>query len=40
VSYLLFDGEFARMLMEMGEQDTRRREAELVRFFFDPPAAG
>ena len=36
VSYLLFDGEFARMLMEMGEQDTRRREAELVRFFFDP----
>jgi NTE family protein len=36
VSYLLFDGDFARQLVDMGEQDARRREAELVRFFFDP----
>jgi NTE family protein len=36
VSYLLFDGEFARHLMQLGLEDARRREAELVRFFFDP----
>jgi NTE family protein len=34
VSYLLFDGEFARQLMELGESDARRREEELARFFF------
>jgi NTE family protein len=33
VSYLLFDGEFAKQLMELGEHDARQREAELVRFF-------
>lgn len=36
VSYLLFDGDFARQLMEMGEADARKRESELTRFFFDP----
>ncbi len=34
VSYLLFDGDFARQLMELGESDTRKREDELARFFF------
>ncbi len=34
VSYLLFDGGFARDLMELGERDARTREAELARFFF------
>lgn len=36
VSYLLFDGGFARQLMQLGREDAARREAELVRFFFDP----
>jgi NTE family protein len=40
VSYLLFDGQFARELMQMGLEDARRREAELVRFFLDPPPVG
>jgi NTE family protein len=34
VSYLLFDGEYARALMELGEQDARKREEALARFFF------
>lgn len=34
VSYLLFDGGFARDLMDLGERDARAREAELARFFF------
>jgi NTE family protein len=34
VSYLLFDGDFARQLMELGERDARRRESDLVRFFW------
>lgn len=34
VSYLLFDGDFARQLLELGEHDARRREEELARFFF------
>ncbi len=35
VSYLLFDGGFARDLMDLGERDARAREAELARFFFE-----
>lgn len=35
VSYLLFDGEFARHLVQLGLEDARRREAELARFFFE-----
>ena len=34
MSYLLFDGEYARALMELGEQDARKREEALARFFF------
>jgi NTE family protein len=34
VSYLLFDGHFARELMDLGEQDARKREADLAHFFF------
>ncbi len=34
VSYLLFDGEFSRQLMELGEHDARRREEDLAHFFF------
>ena len=34
VSYLLFDGDFARQLMDLGEHDARRREEDLARFFF------
>ncbi len=34
VSYLLFDGNFARALMDLGERDARAREEELARFFF------
>lgn len=39
VSYLLFDGDYARDLMRMGFEDARVREEELARFFFDPNAA-
>lgn len=38
VSYLLFDGDYARDLMRMGFEDARAREEELARFFFDPHA--
>jgi len=34
VSYLLFDGDFARQLMELGESDARAREGDLTRFFW------
>ena len=34
VSYLLFDGGFARDLMELGARDAQAREDELARFFF------
>lgn len=34
VSYHLFDGEFARQLMDLGEHDARRREEDLAQFFF------
>jgi NTE family protein len=33
LSYILFDGEFAAQLIEMGRRDARRRHAELCRFF-------
>jgi NTE family protein len=36
VSYVLFDGEFARQLVKLGQDDARRREEELLRFFFHP----
>jgi NTE family protein len=35
LSYLLFDGEFARQLIEMGRADAKMRHEELCRFF-DP----
>ena len=33
LSYLLFDGEFARQLIELGRDDARARHAELCEFF-------
>jgi NTE family protein len=41
LSYLLFDGEFARTLIELGRNDARARHAELVHFFerFAQPSA-
>ncbi|MEI9885762.1 MAG: hypothetical protein WDN08_04535 [Rhizomicrobium sp.] len=33
LSYLLFDGEFARQLIEVGRDDARARHAELCAFF-------
>ena len=33
LSYLLFDGEFARQLIEVGREDARARHAELCAFF-------
>jgi NTE family protein len=35
LSYLLFDGDFARILIELGRADARARHAELCRFFAD-----
>ena len=35
LSYLLFDGEFARLLIELGRADARARHDELCRFFAD-----
>lgn len=40
VSYLLFDGDFARQLMDLGERDARRSEEELARFFWGPSVPG
>jgi NTE family protein len=40
VSYLLFDGAFARQLMDLGERDARRQEDHLARFFWGPTRAG
>jgi NTE family protein len=40
VSYMLFDGGYASQLIELGHEDTRRREDEIVRFLLDEtPAA-
>lgn len=36
LSYLLFDGEFARRLIEVGRADARSRHDELCRFFTEP----
>jgi NTE family protein len=36
MSYLLFDGEYASELMELGMQDAERQEADLARFFTMP----
>ncbi|MFO0611233.1 MAG: patatin-like phospholipase family protein [Polyangiaceae bacterium] len=36
LSYLLFDGEFARQLIELGRRDARARHEELCRFFAEP----
>ncbi len=33
LSYLLFDGEFARILIDLGQSDARARHAELCAFF-------
>ena len=38
LSYLLFDGEYAMELIEMGHRDARAREDELVAFFDDRAA--
>jgi NTE family protein len=35
-SYLLFDGGFARELIEMGRADAKARRDELLAFFGDP----
>jgi NTE family protein len=37
LSYLFFDAEFTRELLELGFRDARAREDELVAFFTDPP---
>ena len=36
VSYVLFDGEFAGQLIELGRIDARARHDELCRFFEAP----
>jgi NTE family protein len=36
LSYLLFDGEYARELIELGHHDARAREEELADFFTGP----
>lgn len=33
VTYILFDGDFARQLMDLGENDARKREEDLARYF-------
>lgn len=41
MSYLLFDGEFSQLLIELGESDARAREADFVEFFRPtPPSEG
>jgi NTE family protein len=42
LSYILFDGEFASRLIELGRRDARARHAELCTFFdeFAPPGSG
>jgi NTE family protein len=37
-SYLLFDGQFCRQLIEMGRADAQARRDELLAFFEEPPA--
>ena len=37
LSYLFFDAEFTRALLDLGFRDARAREDELVAFFSDPP---
>ena len=37
-SYLLFDGDFARTLIELGRADARARHDELEAFFAEDPA--
>ncbi|WP_394824152.1 patatin-like phospholipase family protein [Pendulispora albinea] len=39
-SYLLFDGQFCRQLIEMGRADARARRDELLEFFADDPETG
>ena len=39
LSYLLFDGEFARQLMDLGRADARARHEELCAFFARHAAA-
>jgi NTE family protein len=39
-SYLLFDGEFARELIEMGRRDAHARRAEIEAFLFEDPDSG
>lgn len=36
VSYVLYDGDFARQLVKLGQDDARRHEKELWQFFFHP----
>jgi NTE family protein len=39
-SYLLFDGDFARLLIELGREDARRAHARLGEFLFGADSAG
>ncbi len=39
-SYLLFDGQFCRQLIEMGRADAKARRDELLKFFGDPAEDG